>query len=195
MPYFFDASTSTFTRFLIRMLGQIFMLKAGLELSWRWSKQAAEHMGVNINDATVASFGFYASAIPFLGRIKQGSAETVGESILYEVTGTLSELLMADQFLRSRTPFFHYSRTLKAVFAKKTNKVVPASSGRSLTGIESLRKSLCETAMIMTTISEAVGLLASSAFWLLMDANPSKPGSPKIPAAQTLTTLAIMLVG
>ena len=49
--------------------------------------------------------------------------------------------------------------------------------------------------MIMITISEAAGLLASSAFWLLMDANPSEPGSPKIPVAQTLKTLAIMLVG
>ena len=129
----------------------------------------------------------------------QGSAETVGESILYEIAGTLSELWMADQLLRSRTPIFHYTTMLRyyinAAFAKKTNKVVPASSGKPLTGIESLRKSLCETAMIMMTISEAAGLLASSAFWLVMDANPSSPGSPKIPVAQTLKTLAVMLIG
>mmetsp|Transcript_30093 Transcript_30093/g.59771 ORF Transcript_30093/g.59771 Transcript_30093/m.59771 type:complete len:477 (+) Transcript_30093:633-2063(+) len=198
LPYFFLASTSTFTRFLIRMLAQIFVLKVGLELSWRWSKHAAEHMDAKITDATVASLGFYVSAVPVLGRIMQGSAETVGESILYEIAGTLSELWMADQLLRSRTPIFHYTTMLRyyinAAFAKKT-KVVPASSGRPLTGMESLRKSLCETAMIMITISEAAGLLASSAFWLVMDANPSEPGSPKIPVAQTLKTFAIMLIG
>ena len=44
-------------------------------------------------------------------------------------------------------------------------------------------------------LSEASALLCSSSFWLLMDANPSEPGSPMIPASQTLKTLAIMLAG
>ena len=43
MPYFFLASTSTFTQFLIRMLGQVIVLKAGLEASWQVSFFAAEN--------------------------------------------------------------------------------------------------------------------------------------------------------
>ena len=58
----------------------------------------------------------------------QGSSETVGESTLYEVAGTISELLLADQLLRSRAPVFHQIQILKwvSVFAaEKTNKILP----------------------------------------------------------------------
>ena len=197
LKYFFLGSTSTLMRFLIRMLSQIFLFYLGSELSWRWSKHAAEHMGANnINDATVASFGFYASGIPFLGRIMQGSAETVLHSIIYEIAGTLAELTLADVFLKGRTPIDDTVHNLKSILGvKKSNKVTPVLTRGSLTGVDSWRRSFCETAMIMLTISEASGLLVSSAFWLLMEANPSEPGSSKIPVAQTLKTLAIMLVG
>ena len=196
LPLFFLASTSTFTRFLVRMLGQVFILFLGSELSWRWSKHAAMHMGSNINDATVASFGWYATVIPFVGRIMQGSAEAVLESLIYEVAGTVAELTLADAFLKSRTPIADTVHTLKSVLGiKKSNKVAPVVTNGSLKGTDSLLRSFCETTMIMITISEAAGLLASTAFWLILDANPSEPGSPKIPVAQTLTTLAIMLVG
>ena len=49
--------------------------------------------------------------------------------------------------------------------------------------------------MFMLTITEASGLLSSSIFWLLMSANPNEPGSPSIPARQTITNLFIMLFG
>ena len=185
LPYFFLASTSTFTRFLIRMLGQVSIFYLGSELSWRWSKQATEHMGATIKDATVASFGFYASVIPLLGRIMQGSAETVLHSIIYEIAGTLAELTLADVFLKGRTPIDDTVHNLKSILGvKKSNKVTPVLTRGSLTGVDSWRRSFCETAMIMLTISEASGLLVSSAFWLLMEANPSEPGSSKIPVAQ-----------
>ena len=196
MPYFFLASTSTFSRFLVRMLGQVILLYLGSELSWRLSKQAAEHMGCNIFNATVASFGMYASTLPLLGRIMQGSAETVLESSIYEVAGTVAELTLADSLLKSRTPLGDTMYTLKFFFVRNNNnKVAPALTRRSLTGVDSWQRSFCETVMIMITIAEAAGLLASSFFWLVMDANPSEPGSPKIPTAQILKTLAIMLVG
>mmetsp|Transcript_1292 Transcript_1292/g.2880 ORF Transcript_1292/g.2880 Transcript_1292/m.2880 type:complete len:257 (-) Transcript_1292:41-811(-) len=153
-------------------------------------------MGSQINDATVASLGFYVSAVPVLGRIMQGSAETVLESLIYEVAGTVAELALADAFLKSRTPIGDAVNTLKSVLGgKKSNKVSPAKTRGSLKGADSLLRSFCETAMIMITLSEAAGLLVSSAFWLVMDANPSEPGSPKIPTVQILRTLAIMLIG
>eukprot|EP00518_Triparma_eleuthera_P022263 CAMPEP_0197547560 /NCGR_PEP_ID=MMETSP1320-20131121/1890_1 /TAXON_ID=91990 /ORGANISM="Bolidomonas sp., Strain RCC2347" /LENGTH=322 /DNA_ID=CAMNT_0043107393 /DNA_START=136 /DNA_END=1102 /DNA_ORIENTATION=- len=159
-------------------------------------QDAAERMGSQINDATVASLGFYVSAVPVLGRIMQGSAETVLESLIYEVAGTVAELALADAFLKSRTPIGDAVNTLKSVLGgKKSNKVSPAKTRGSLKGADSLLRSFCETAMIMITLSEAAGLLVSSAFWLVMDANPSEPGSPKIPTVQILRTLAIMLIG
>ena len=135
MPYFFLASTSTFTRFLIRMLGQVIVLKAGLEVSWQVSSSAAKN-SKTCRHVTVASFGFYASVIPLLGRVMQGSTKTVGESILYEVAGSISELLLVDQLLRSRTPVLHQTQAFKSVFAAKTNKVVPKASRGSLSGVE-----------------------------------------------------------
>ena len=233
MPYFFRGSTSTFTRFLMRIFGQVLVFYLGTELSWRFSKQAAKNMGCNVHNATVASFSLYASAIPLLGRIMQGSAETMSQSIFYEVAGTLAELAIADAFLKSRTPLDETMCILKSILGKNSKKkVVPALTRGSLKGVDSWQRrwgfatrnghvtsmsmpiflcvrsstnpflaprfahhSFCETAMIMITIGEAAGLLASSFFWLLMGANPSEPGSPKIPITQTLKTLAIMLIG
>ena len=37
------------------------MLYAGVEISWRWSLYSTKKLGAEINDATVAAFGFYAS--------------------------------------------------------------------------------------------------------------------------------------
>ena len=102
----FLASTSTFIRFLTRMFGQIIVLKAGLEVSWQVSSFAAKNSKSCLH-VTVASFGNYASMFPLLGRVMQGSAEALGKSILYEVAGTIAELLIAYQLLRSRTPVFH----------------------------------------------------------------------------------------
>ena len=167
------------------------MLYAGVEISWRWSIYSTKKLGAEINDATVAAFGFYASIVPLLGRIMQGSAETVAESILFEIAGTFAELTLADSLLKSRTPL----GDTYLMFRRKNNKVTPAKTRLSLKGDESLQRSFCEQSMMMLTISEAAALLTSTLFWLLLDANPGKPGSPKIPIAQTLSTLAVMLVG
>ena len=138
LPYFFLASTPTLTRFLLRMFGQVFFFCLGSELSWRCSKHAAEHMGAKVFDATVASFGWYASVIPFFQRTMQGSAETVLHSIIYEIPITLAELTLADAFLKSRTPIGDTVHNLKSVLGgKKSNKVSPAKTRLSLTGVDS----------------------------------------------------------
>ena len=57
---------------------------------------------VETKNAAVATFGFYACVVPLLGRVMQGSAETIFESVIYEVAGTIAELFLADSFLKSK---------------------------------------------------------------------------------------------
>jgi len=49
--------------------------------------------------------------------------------------------------------------------------------------------------MIILTITEAMSLLVSSTFWLLMNANPGNPGSAAIPVSQTLFNFGVMAFG
>eukprot|EP00518_Triparma_eleuthera_P003672 CAMPEP_0182463476 /NCGR_PEP_ID=MMETSP1319-20130603/7382_1 /TAXON_ID=172717 /ORGANISM="Bolidomonas pacifica, Strain RCC208" /LENGTH=331 /DNA_ID=CAMNT_0024663019 /DNA_START=48 /DNA_END=1039 /DNA_ORIENTATION=+ len=76
LPYFFLSETSTFQRFLIRMFSQGIFLNIGIEVSWRWALYAAENMNCDVQDATVATFAFYACLVPLMARVMQGSAET-----------------------------------------------------------------------------------------------------------------------
>jgi hypothetical protein len=134
----------------------------------------------------------------------QGSSETVEESLLFEVAGTVAELLLADALLKSRTPISDVLQGLKYIFPSKqqSDKVSPDDAQipkrltrRSLRGVNSWQRFFCETVMISITITEAAALLISSLFWLLMDSNPNEPGSPKIPISQTIFNLAVMLFG
>ncbi|GMI07696.1 hypothetical protein TrVE_jg4977 [Triparma verrucosa] len=204
IPYFFREDTSTLNRFLVRMLGQVILLYFGVEISWRWTAYAKEHLGVETKNAAVATFGFYACVVPLLGRVMQGSAETLAQSVIYEVAGTIAELFLADSFLKSKTPIVDSVLTAKALFAgcgQSLNKVKPHAPMKRrltrslLTGLERWERIFCETCMIMLTIIEASSLLSSSLFWLLLKANPNKAGSPAIPEAQTITSLGIMLFG
>ena len=106
-------------------------------------------MGTKIHAAAVASFGWYAAVFPFLGRVLQGSAETTGESLVYEVAVTLAELTLADSFLKSRTPIESAVYMLRSVFVKNSDEVAPDKSKRitrgSLEGVESWQRSFCET--------------------------------------------------
>ena len=189
------------------MVGQVVLLYFGVEISWRWTAYATEHLGADTRNAAVATFGFYACVVPLLGRVMQGSAETIVQSVIYEVAGTIAELFLADSFLKSRTPIADSMRTVKLFFKRgnpSLEKVTPANNPpimkrrltRSLlTGLEKWERVFCETCMLMLTITEATGLLTSSFFWLLMKANPNEAGSPAIPDAQTMTSLGIMLFG
>ena len=144
LPLFFQADTSTLIRFTIRMLSQVFFLYVGSEISWRWSVFAVESQGANIKNASLATFSFYACLAPYLGRIMQGSAENVGQSLLFELAGTVAELLLADSFLKSRTPIADTVSMVRGLLsrgANKTNKVVP-SSRNSLEGREKMAEEL-----------------------------------------------------
>jgi len=53
----------------------------------------------------------------------------------------------------------------------------------------------CEMTMVMIVLSEGTALVVSSVFFLIMNANPSDPGTPAIPASQSLLNTGIMVIG
>ena len=60
---------------------------------------------------------------------------------------------------------------------------------------DKVRIIFCETTMVVFIIAEASALVVSTSFWLLMHANPAKPGSYAIPVSQTIINFFVMIVG
>jgi hypothetical protein len=57
------------------------------------------------------------------------------------------------------------------------------------------RREFCASAVIMMSIGEAASIISTSAYFSLLNVNPSSAGSERIPTAQTLTSLVIQLFG
>ena len=161
--------------------------------SWRLTRFATEEMGAEPMNAAVATLALYLTTISVFCRLMQGSAETTGQSIAYEVGGTISELFFADAFLKGITPVqdtLYYIR--KVLGNSDPNPKVSPEEGECdgdspmprQTSSTSLQHVFCSTAMVMLTVTEATALLSSSYFWLLMSASPRPPGSPAIPVSQ-----------
>ncbi|GMH65263.1 hypothetical protein TrRE_jg4853 [Triparma retinervis] len=53
----------------------------------------------------------------------------------------------------------------------------------------------CATVMIMTTITEASGLVVGSLFWICCNANPSSSGGESLDVSQAMLNFVIMLFG
>jgi len=98
--YFFLSSSGILVRFLVRSLSQLIGLNLGVEISWLWSKYAVANMGCDIHDASVGSLGGLAVSVPLFARMLQGSAETLVQSIIFEVAATIAELKIADSLLK-----------------------------------------------------------------------------------------------
>lgn len=138
-----------------------------------------------------------ANTLPLLARLMQGSADTVEKSVLCEIAGTLAELSFADMLLKGRTPLFHYWINIKWIYRKvfrnnNPNRVAAEAEPEEEAEGEvteeedepsirdKIRIIFCETTMVVFVIAEASALVISTAFWLMMHANPSHPGSEAI---------------
>ncbi|GMI00037.1 hypothetical protein TrVE_jg14292 [Triparma verrucosa] len=199
---FFRSSTTTFQRVLIRTLSPIIVLNIGTEVGWKFTVFIKEKTNCDIQDVTVGFLSFYCISVTTFNRLVQGSAGSVGESLIFEVAATVSELVTADSLLQGITPwnatFEPCWNLLKYIC--KSRKVQP--EGVEMAGQKSKKEDrrkwkvqFCETTMHLLMLSETVALLVSSYFWLLMRVNPGEPGSPAIPVSQTLTNMGIMLFG
>ena len=212
LPYVFSSETSNLMRFVVRSGLQIIALNVGIEVAWIFSRYGVRKMGCDINDATFATFANTGIVVPFFSRMLQGSAETKTEAVLFEVSGTIAELFIADSLLKGKTPIRAKLEMFKKVFLKRDESYVKASqvipkkieettkdfaeiTGDPLEGTEFSLRRFCESCMIILTITEAMSLLVSSTFWLLMNANPGNPGSAAIPVSQTLFNFGVMAFG
>ena len=201
LPYVFSSETSNLMRFVVRSGLQIIALNVGIEVAWIFSRYGVRKMGCDINDATFATFANTGIVVPFFSRMLQGSAETKTEAVLFEVSGTIAELFIADSLLKGKTPIQDMWTTLKTVFLRRDSQVASEEAlsnqptRNSLKGTDYSLRRFCESCMIILTITEAMSLLVSSTFWLLMNANPGNPGSAAIPVSQTLFNFGVMAFG
>ncbi|GMH73222.1 hypothetical protein TrST_g7039 [Triparma strigata] len=208
MPGFFRSSTTMFQKLLFRTLTPILFLNIGIEVGWKFTVYIMERTKCDIQDEVVGFLSFYCVVVSVTNRLMQGSANTVSQSLIFEVAGTISELITADSLLQGVTPWEDtFGRLLKLCKRSGDNVVQPREGeGEEETGQIKTQRStkeerrkwklqFCETTMHLLLLSEALALLVSSYFWLLMRANPGDPGSPAIPISQTLTNMCIMLFG
>ncbi|GMH56498.1 hypothetical protein TrST_g9031 [Triparma strigata] len=211
LPVFFDSSSDV-VRFSIRIFGSLVTVKIMVEVIWRVSARCVTDFGVDLQDAPILVLTG-ANTLPLLARLMQGSAETVEKSILYEIAGTLAELNFADCLLKGRTPLLHYSKNIKWLYhllsrlRKNKSRVAPEGEPEEeaegevteeedeLSIRDKIRIIFCETTMVVFMIAEASALVISTAFWLMMTANPSDPGSEAIAESQTYSNFVIMLIG
>mmetsp|Transcript_5991 Transcript_5991/g.10884 ORF Transcript_5991/g.10884 Transcript_5991/m.10884 type:complete len:430 (+) Transcript_5991:462-1751(+) len=202
MPTFFRSSTTT-NRFLIRILSPIIVLKIGIGVGWKLTVYVKEKTNCDVQSVTIGFLSFYCVTVSTVNRLMQGSAGSVSESLIFEVAGTVSELVTADSLLQGITPWdatIGPCWNLLNTYMCKNRKVQP--EGVEVKREESTKEDrrrwkiqFCETTMHLLMLSEALALLVSSYFWLLMKSNPAEPGSPAIPVSQTLTNMGIMIFG
>ena len=193
------------------------MLNFGIEVGWKCTVYVMERTKCDIQDVVIGFLSWYCVCISVIIRLMQGSASSVGESLIFEVAGTVSELVTADSLLQGMTPWEDMFGLLKSIVRKRPGvnavqpegvKATPSTPPtpvqnrvrvkRSLSTKEDRRKwklQFCETTMHLLLLSELLALLVSSYFWLIMRANPGDPGSPAIPNSQTLANMGVMIFG
>ena len=198
LPLFFDPTTSIMTQFALKFIAQSVLGLAMLEAAWQQSRWLSKDVAVDSHDATIllvaaqASFSMYRHLI-------QESASTVGESVQFEVSGTLWELFLADQLLRGRTPVKDNVEFSKGVLRTLSGKVAPAeqvTEGEKEEDIlEELRRLFCTSALVVMSFTEANSIVVTSLYYILMNVSTGSPGSGAIPLWPNLANLCIMLIG
>ncbi|GMI25223.1 hypothetical protein TeGR_g3086 [Tetraparma gracilis] len=285
VPIFFSPSTSEFARFVIRTVFVTAVNMSALEVCWFTSNKLVTLLGVDPHRSHML-FAASAAFVTFMARMMQGSAESLTQAVLFELSGTIAELRTADSLLRGATPIGNTKKDVRDAAAatgraaeaaasttaaaaergkvtlknagkmahgslkKLPGVVAKAMSGRKnadeeeeggegggerddpssrydlsvrySSGRFSARPSLraeqdidpdetpeerekaekaenrrifCGAALMMHSISECTNIFAATGYYTLLSANPGAAGSPSIPFSQSMTNLAVMLVG
>ncbi|GMH63260.1 hypothetical protein TrRE_jg3402 [Triparma retinervis] len=193
LPTFYKAETTLLMRFVLRSVLHSCFVLVGIEVSWRLSWYLQSKFSVSPNDTLLMVVPIIA-AVSIYGRLMQGSARSMGESVMYEVLGTFSELVICDTLLRGRTPIEDNiqivrsaSRSLRNSFTTGTAtgaKVKPAEPAPRPVEMKSrdcARARFCVCVTLVISISECSSMFASAAYWGLIRASPGMPGSGPIP--------------
>jgi hypothetical protein len=205
LPKFFDPETTELVRFIIRSALHSALLLGGTEGAWTMNKFLVQNCGVETYDAHIV-FAATASLITFYSRIMQGSATSLSQSLMFEFSGTISELLVADALLRGATPIRDNVEMMKSVTLNLFSKfnVAPSPQADDDSGAANAaddeatneqRRKFCSSALVILSIAEGTNMVSSTLYWMLNNSNPGAAGSNSIPLSQTMTNLAVMLFG
>lgn len=189
-----------------------------LEVSWRFDKYLVHRTKVIDDDVGFILFAPCAALMVSFGRIMQGTAQNLTSAILLEISGTVSEVMLADALLRGRPPYESKKKlviwlwnivSLKRFRTKAAALVVPESQHMWLkktrpSGLNTMQKikrtqvDFCASAMMILTITEGASVLAIASFMFMgsplsFDSITSYP--ERIPRWVVATNYAIMLVG
>ena len=129
IPTFFEESTSNLERAIIRGVFVVAAVSAYIEAGSRTCTYISMKGGI---DATSSHLLILRPLMAMIvcGRVMQGSADSLGEMLLYEGAGTLAELVTADQLLRGYIPSTDVLAQLRhfGLLKGKEKGVVPVSS-------------------------------------------------------------------
>eukprot|EP00520_Triparma_pacifica_P001162 CAMPEP_0118649388 /NCGR_PEP_ID=MMETSP0785-20121206/9676_1 /TAXON_ID=91992 /ORGANISM="Bolidomonas pacifica, Strain CCMP 1866" /LENGTH=526 /DNA_ID=CAMNT_0006541671 /DNA_START=155 /DNA_END=1735 /DNA_ORIENTATION=+ len=215
LPRFFDEGTSYIVKAVIRGVIVCTSLSAFIEAGSRTSVFLVTTCNISSNSAELLLVRPL-MMMSLAGRIMQGSASTFKESIFYEVCGTLSELVTADQMLRGVTPIMAWDMSYLWKEKNKINKVDVGDAVKSddndggdtekssrtdkeetTRSTEKERLDFCSMALVVLTLSETSSILITSVYWLVQKVNPSEVGAEggQIPNSVVLMNLLVMIIG
>lgn len=184
---------------------------SSMEVCWLVSKYMHRELNVEKYNTHI-TFAAAAAGLSFMARMMQGSAIDLTESVVYEISGTISELFMADCLLRGETLANDKVKKVGAMkkkitsFSERSGQIAPdpgseQSEDRDISDQDreneesADRQHFCASALVIMSITEGTSIFASSAFWMILNVAPGGPGSSSIPLSQSIVNLAIMLFG
>ncbi|GMH88760.1 hypothetical protein TrST_g6201 [Triparma strigata] len=220
---YFSSGTSLFAKMIIRMLGQMVFLPLTIEAATSLSDFLQNECGVEMRD-TFCILVPVITLTTLLGRVMQGSAESIIEMIILEVVGTFCEFSMADGLLRGLSPvdatrsYLGMKTKAEKMRASKVEpardksqmpaatKVEPANDDKGpaprierkmsvATKIETSRQVFCAGVLIMIAVAEAAAIFSSSLFFYALQINPAEPGSKALSDGTVIKNFVIMLLG
>ena len=100
---FFQAETPIIGKMIIRGVVHCMLFFMTIELSWQASIFSITKLGVDLHDSRI----FFAHSVvffPLVARLMQGSTDSAAASVLYEIVGTVSEIVTAEALMKGNTP-------------------------------------------------------------------------------------------
>ncbi|GMI28409.1 hypothetical protein TeGR_g14962 [Tetraparma gracilis] len=214
----FYSGTSIVDKMIIRSVGHALYTYIMIEMHWQFTKTAVRDHGLPAS-VGVALIGAEIGKLCFKGRMMTGSASSIGEAVLFEICGLVTELSLANKLLRGRTPFLGWRLTFRncccaarGTGKHKTNAVQPdqamevdndlrnGDDSEGMGGeddvVESTRRRFCADLLWLTCIGEAYALAVVGMYTYKASANPAaQPGTPAIAKEVVFANVMVQLLG
>ena len=193
---FADSTTPLLVLLLLRGVGHSAVSALLISLCGWAHHHIVEDLGGEPHRASII-YGQIGVLLPLMGRFLQSSAESVGQSLMFELFATGAEILMMDTLLRGLTPLQSKRRTIACICMTDCNKGKrPGKDGKELTKRDENRIAFCSDAIIISSLGEASALIVSTAETILSRVSLGAiPGSPRKALGLIWANFIIMLFG